>query len=174
MKELQILKPHTTMLLTFLLLVAAITSSCSPSGNSLEPDSSPEKSKLTQSVYPDNSTTPVGTNPTETQQEGSEPTSIPDIFTLSYPIVDTGQEICYDDIDETSCPQSDTDHFGQDAQYDGCQPNYIDNRDGAVTDLVTGLMWQQGSGEKVTFVQTVNDAAPFNLAGYTDWRLPSI
>jgi len=43
-----------------------------------------------------------------------------------------------------------------------------------VTDLVTGLMWQQDHGEKMTFAEAVAAADTFSLAGYQDWRVPTI
>lgn len=90
---------------------------------------------------------------------------------LSYPIVDTAQGKCYDNNAEVSCAQS---FAGQDSQYAGNAPQYQDNGDGTVTDLVTGLMWQQDPGAKMTFDQAVAGADDFNLAGYNDWRLPTI
>lgn len=100
--------------------------------------------------------------------------SMATIFTSGYVIVDTGQNTCYNNADEISCPNEGSDFYGQDAQYYGNQPSYVDNGDGTVTDLNTGLMWQQDPGEKMTYSQAVAGAASFNLAGYTDWRLPTI
>jgi hypothetical protein len=37
--------------------------------------------------------------------------------------------------------------YGQDANYQGTQPAYRDNRDGTATDLNTGLIWQQGDDQ---------------------------
>ena len=93
---------------------------------------------------------------------------------LAYPIVDTGQGKCYNSNAEVSCPQVGQAFFGQDAQYTGNVPHYQDNGNGTVTDLVTGLVWQQDPGAKMTFAQAVAGASTFKLAGYTDWRLPTI
>jgi hypothetical protein len=92
---------------------------------------------------------------------------------LSYPIVDTGQTTFYDDTTEIADP-GDGAFAGQDAAYAGNQPGYVDNGDGTVTDIVTGLMWQQDPGEKMTYDAAVAGAATFDLAGYDDWRLPTI
>lgn len=92
--------------------------------------------------------------------------------TLTYPIVDTGQAKCYNNSTEIAC--SDTSFAGQDAQYFSGTPAYRDNGDGTVTDLVTGLMWQQDPGEKMTYEEAAAGASSFDLAGYTDWRLPTI
>ena len=93
---------------------------------------------------------------------------------LSYPVVDTDQGNCYDERNQVDCPQAGQAFFGQDAQYDGNLPGYTDNGDGTITDNVTGLTWQQNPGEKMTYDQAVAGADSFTLAGYDDWRLPSI
>jgi hypothetical protein len=93
---------------------------------------------------------------------------------LPYPIVDTGQDACYDAQGQIAPPAEGQPFYGQDAQYAGRAPQYRDNGDGTVSDLVTGLCWQQDPGPKVAFDQAVAGAAGFRLAGYTDWRLPSI
>lgn len=92
----------------------------------------------------------------------------------SYPIVDTGQERCYDDRVEIAYPKDCEPFFGQDSQYQGNRPAYRDNGDGTVTDLVTGLMWQKDPGEKKTFEEAVAGASSCRVGGYDDWRLPSI
>ena len=88
-------------------------------------------------------------------------------------IVDTGQTSCYNNSNAISCPSGGT-FSGQDAQYSGLQPAYRDNGDGTVSDLNTGLMWQQTPGAKMTYQQAAANANSFQLAGYTDWRLPTI
>ena len=50
-------------------------------------------------------------------------------------------------------------------QYLGNQPSYVDNGDGTVTDLNTGLMWQQDPGEKMTYDQAIAGASSFNVYG---------
>ena len=93
---------------------------------------------------------------------------------LSYVIVDTGQDKCYDNSREITCPQFGGAFYGQDAQYQSIQPTYQDNGDSTVTDLNTGLMWQQDPGDKMPYQEAVANASSFNLAGYDDWRLPTI
>jgi hypothetical protein len=103
---------------------------------------------------------------------------------VTYPVVDSGQGTCYDDINGIECPDAGGVFFGQDAQYAGMQPSYSDNGDGTVTDNVTGLMWQKSpdtnndgtitAADKLSYSDAVAGASTFNLAGYTDWRLPTI
>jgi hypothetical protein len=102
----------------------------------------------------------------------------------SYEVVDTGQDECYDTLQAIPCPQPGEPFYGQDANYSGNTPSYTDNGDSTVTDLVTGLMWQKspdrnGDGvinysDKLYYQQALDSAASCNLAGYTDWRLPTI
>ncbi len=91
-----------------------------------------------------------------------------------YPVIDTEQKKCYDDSGAISFPLPGQAFSGQDAQYVGALCAYEDNGDGTVSDLQTGLMWQQDPGDKMSWYDAVAGAASFNLAGYTDWRLPTI
>jgi len=103
----------------------------------------------------------------------------------SRPIVDTGQVTCYDDVGyEIPCPSAGALYYGQDAHHAGNEPRYTNNGDGAVSDSVTGLMWQQSpdtgtdgridAGDKQTYDEAVSGAASLTLGGYSDWRLPAI
>ena len=52
--------------------------------------------------------------------------------------------------------------------------NFIDNSDGTVTDINTGLMWQQATAlGTYTWKQALAYCDNMNLAGHTDWRLPT-
>lgn len=103
---------------------------------------------------------------------------------LPYPVVDTKQVIFYNNFIEINEPATGEAFYGQDAQYTGYAPDYQDNGDGTVTDLVSGLMWQKspdlnGDGvinvaDKLSYYEALAAADTFNLAGYTDWRLPSV
>ncbi len=103
---------------------------------------------------------------------------------LPFVVVDTGQDTCYDDSGSITCPAPGEPFYGQDAQYHGASPNYVDNGDGTVSDLNTGLMWQKspdmdGDGDidaadKLSYAQALAGAHNLSLGGYTDWRLPSI
>lgn len=91
-----------------------------------------------------------------------------------YVVVDTNQDNCYNVVGEIAYPSLGESFFGQDAQYVGSQPIYVDNEDGTITDLNTGLMWQKETGEKIKYSQAVAKVNTFKLAGFTDWRLPTI
>ncbi|WPD23883.1 MAG: DUF1566 domain-containing protein [Candidatus Electrothrix scaldis] len=91
-----------------------------------------------------------------------------------YPVVDTGVKTFYGNRSIISAPKRGQRFYGQDARYKGRQPAYRDNRDGTVTDEVTGLMWEKDMGKKMTWAQGMVKARKSTLAGYTDWRVPTI
>ncbi|MBM4046370.1 MAG: DUF1566 domain-containing protein, partial [Planctomycetes bacterium] len=103
---------------------------------------------------------------------------------LTYKIIDTGQVRSYNNTTEMTTPTSGQSFYGQDANYTGYAPSYRDNGDGTVSDLVTGLMWQKSPdrngdgiinyGDKLYFDVALAGASSFRLAGYNDWRLPTI
>ena len=123
-----------------------------------------------------------------TDQVKDQPSKITKpIINLVYPIVDSGQGKCYDNVREIACPGAGAAFFGQDAQNSGNSPSYTDNANGTITDNITGLMWQQspdanGDGnidhqDKLTWQQAQSLPAKLNAAhydGYGDWRLPTI
>ncbi len=102
----------------------------------------------------------------------------------TYNVIDTGQIRCYNNNAQITPPAPGQPFYGQDANYSGNTPSYTDNGNSTVTDLVTGLMWQKspdmdGNGiinysDKMFFDEALAYAASFNLAGYNDWRLPTI
>ncbi len=52
---------------------------------------------------------------------------------------------------------------------------FVDNGDGTVTDIATGLMWSQDdNGEHIYWKEALAYAESATLAGYDDWRLPNI
>ena len=83
------------------------------------------------------------------------------ITTSAVNLPDTGQIITY------------TSTFGEDSDYAIHPPAYRNNGDGTISDKVTGRMWQQVDGGEMTWESAAAYAATNNLAGYTDWRLPS-
>jgi len=128
-------------------------------------------------------TTQTTTSESPTTASATQPTEevAPTTTSLSYPIVDTNQNTCYDGSGEIECPAPDEPFYGQDAQVTGNAPSYTDNGDGTVTDNVPGLMWQKspdtnGDGaitaaDKKTYTEAVAYCENLSLAGYDDWRL---
>lgn len=94
--------------------------------------------------------------------------------TLTYPIVDTKVSGFYSDTYLLSSLSQGDAFYGQDANYFGNQPSYTNNGDGTITDNVTGLMWEQDMGEKLTLEEAEAKAQNSNLGGYTDWRVPTL
>jgi hypothetical protein len=87
-----------------------------------------------------------------------------------YQLPDTGQTECYDNNGNVlDCGGT---FYGEDAQWIGAQPAYQDNGDGTVTDLNTGLMWQQDGGNFGTWQDARNICIAQTLGGYNDWRVP--
>ena len=93
---------------------------------------------------------------------------------VSYPIVDTGQVSCFDDSNAIPCPEGGKVFYGQDAQYASSQLSYIDNGDGTITDMNTGLMWIQDPVDKMLYFDALAFTDTFSFAGYDDWRVPTI
>lgn len=97
-------------------------------------------------------------------------------FTLmAFQLPDTGQKSCYNNTGEIPCPNQGEPFYGQDAQYQGYNPTYQDNGDGTVTDLNTGLIWQQGDAHNRasrTWQEACDYCTNMDLAGNSDWRVP--
>ena len=94
--------------------------------------------------------------------------------TVSYPIVDTKVHDFTSNSAVISEPMPGDDFYGQDAHYNGNEPSYTDNGDFTITDNVTGLMWQKNMGSKISYSDAVIQAKNMTLAGYSDWRIPTI
>ena len=91
-------------------------------------------------------------------------------------VPDTKQLRCYDTKGEIAFPAASTPFAGQDAQHVTELPAYRDNKDGTVTDLVTGLIWQKTPDFQTrrSYDQAKSYADQLVLAGKGDWRLPTI
>ncbi|EPR68176.1 hypothetical protein ADICYQ_2896 [Cyclobacterium qasimii M12-11B] len=92
----------------------------------------------------------------------------------NYPIVDTNVQGFYSDTEEISRPSAGDSFYGQDDNYTGNQPLYTDNGDGTISDNVTGLMWEQDMGTKLTLEEATQKAKNAKLGSYSDWRVPTI
>ena len=95
----------------------------------------------------------------------------------------TGQTICWDSVGR-DIPCSGTGHDGEIQA--GATLAYVDNGDGTITDLNTGLMWEKKSDDGTihdwgnvydwdsavaVHVAGLNDPN-VAFAGYVDWRMP--
>lgn len=127
-------------------------------------------------INPISTPPPSGGTPTPTPPpSGSNPPPAPSPSGFAQ-LPDTGQTKCYDNNNVIDCPANPSQPFyGQDAQYQGAKPAYQDNKNGTVTDLNTGLTWQQDGRASDIW----NDARAAclklqnpPLGGYSDWRLP--
>lgn len=95
----------------------------------------------------------------------------------------TGQTTCYDAAGGVvGCPSS-----GQDGEaLKGLTRFYLDNGDGTMTDIRTGLMWEKHADDgsihdldtQFSWVDAFGKIAALNagsgFAGHTDWRLPNV
>ncbi|WP_198680039.1 Lcl C-terminal domain-containing protein [Aureibaculum luteum] len=101
-----------------------------------------------------------------------------------FPIVGTNQTKFFNNTTETTTQSVGDDFYGQNANYPGETPNYEDNGDGTVTDMVTGLMWEQsfdhnGDGsidadDKLSYADILAVVNTTSTGGYSDWRVPTI
>lgn len=110
--------------------------------------------------------------------DGDEPLAIASSgVTGSSLITATGQTMCYDGVSVlVDCAS--TRYPGQDGAYQkGCamEGRFVDNSDGTVTDICTGLMWQQekepGDSAWMGALQYCDE---LEFAGHDDWRLPNV
>lgn len=92
----------------------------------------------------------------------------------TYPIVDTDVQDFYDNSAIITAPAIGQAFQGQDATYNGNQPSYTDNGNGTITDNITGLMWQQDMGSKISYSDAFIKTDTITLGGYSDWRVPTI
>ncbi|MDV7103389.1 DUF1566 domain-containing protein [Vibrio sp. TH_r3] len=107
------------------------------------------------------------------------------VVDLTYPIVDTNQSRCFSIAEPLEkCPAQGENNVGQDGQYQGFVASYTDNQDGTVTDNNTRLIWSQtvdinsdgkiNIADKLSYQEAQAYVMQLNLAGYSDWRLPTI
>ncbi len=122
----------------------------------------------------DSETRSVLINKSNKEESSSDDLITKESVELTYKIVDTGLTDLFTDYSKVNSIDESSSFYGQDGNYDGNQPSYLDNKDGTVTDLVTGLMWQQTMESKMSLNDALEYANNSSLAGYSDWRIPSI
>ncbi|MFA6812400.1 MAG: DUF1566 domain-containing protein [Bacteroidaceae bacterium] len=63
---------------------------------------------------------------------------------------------------------------GYDRRFGLADPStFVDNNDGTVTDVVTGLMWKQDESGILGFEDALTYCKNLRLGGYNDWRMPN-
>ena len=93
---------------------------------------------------------------------------------LKNKVPDTGQAGCFSNRQTMPCDRVADKFNGQDGHYRS-RLGYRDNGDGSVTDLVTGLVWQQSHNvERLAYTDAAAACRELDLAGRRDWRLPTI
>ena len=95
---------------------------------------------------------------------------------IHFVLSDTGQDKFYDNEgNEINKPIKTDDYYGQDAQFTSIASAYKDNKNGTVTDLNTGLMWQKTPDfNRHNFYEAFDYVDDLEIGGYTDWRMPTI
>ena len=99
-----------------------------------------------------------------------------DPITYSQPMMASGQVDAFDlDGNVVEGLVEGDDLYGQDAHYlKGETMTYQDNGDSTISDLGTGLMWQQiPSTQDFTWEEAQEYCENLVLGGYDDWRMPS-
>ena len=126
----------------------------------------------------------VGCSETTSAELDNNEDNLPDIS--GYQIVGTNQTTSFDNSNTITLPSVGDDFYGQNSNYTGRLLQYVDNGDETVTDMVTGLMWQQSfdhnsDGEidvddKLTYAEILEQFGDGGVSfdGYDDWRLPTI
>lgn len=106
----------------------------------------------------------------------SDTTSQAELPKVNFVLTDTRQEHCFDnDGTNIICPSQGQELYGQDAQYNGVQPSYIDNGDKTVTDKNTGMIWQKTPDYKhYSHDEAISYCKNLTVANSGDWRLPTI
>lgn len=92
----------------------------------------------------------------------------------TYTVVDTSQEIFFSDRSYIQNPKSNESFYGQDATYIGNKAIYKDNKNGTISDIQTGLIWQKTYTDKLSYQEALKYAKEAKIGGYTDWRIPTI
>lgn len=69
--------------------------------------------------------------------------------------------------------------FGASHQLSGSFKNaLVDNKDGTVTDMTTGLMWQRSGSSRTLHIRSarnyIKNLNRYDFAGYADWRIPTM
>ena len=117
------------------------------------------------------------TKPAVIQLNPLEPTFSPSKnkgATAQNKVPDSGQSYCFTNRQKVPCADIQSRFRGQDGHHTARRA-YRDNGDGTVSDLVTGLRWQQGhNAQRLTYADAKAACSRLELAGKAAWRLPTI
>ncbi|MBR0565092.1 DUF1566 domain-containing protein [Azoarcus sp. L1K30] len=115
----------------------------------------------------------MGTGPSSFSADiaGANPSARP----VGGKIPDTRQGSCFDEERKMACAAPGQTYYGQDADYAGATPSYRDNRDGSISDLVTGLTWEKAHHDaRLDYYAAESACRQLTIGGHNDWRLPDI
>ena len=77
-------------------------------------------------------------------------------------------------LPDTGQTQRYTQTRGEDSFYTLNAPSYQVNNDGTISDLITGLQWQQADAGEQLWATGVDYCKALSLGGKKDWRLPYV
>jgi len=145
------------------------------------PTTTTTASTSTTTTSTSTTTTSTSTTTTSTSTTSSSTTTTTTLMTACR-LPATGQTTCWNSSGAViSCAGT-----GQDGELrKGAPLTYVDNGDGTVTDVNTGLMWEKHSHDgtvhddhnKYTWANAFAHVATLNrtnFAGHADWRLPNV
>jgi len=90
-------------------------------------------------------------------------------------IPDTNQNGCYNNYNIINCQYKNSNFYGQDGNFITNKPSYTNNNDGTITDNITKLIWSKAvDDKKVSLEEAKTIAKDMTLAGYSNWRVPTI
>ncbi|HDT11537.1 MAG TPA: DUF1566 domain-containing protein [bacterium] len=123
-----------------------------------------KKSEEPDSISVDDSDTELET---ETKTSHGFPPNV-----QRWPLVGTGQYQCFDHEKQIPCPSIGEPFYGQDGNHQIGVRSYGVNDDATVTDILTGIVWQQGFKTDVSWYEAKSYCDNLSLAGFS-WRLPT-
>lgn len=88
----------------------------------------------------------------------------------------TGQSKCYDGSNAVvACNATGGAYSGQDAAYNSSRQTYYLSPNSTITDLNTGLVWQQSTNTTgANFDAAATYCTNLRQGGYSDWRMPTL
>ena len=119
------------------------------------------------------SRTPTTSSVTSTPTASATPSRTPTAITATPSATATPPTSTAGKLPDTGQTKSYTSIYGEDADYTINPPAYKDEGNGAITDQVTGLVWQATDGGEMTWANAGTYCQNLVLAGASDWRLPS-